>query len=74
MSAEIEPLLRQNATLVDVLERARALDLPDWYVTAGAVYQTVWNALTGRPAAAGSATTTSPTTTPPTSAGRPRTP
>ena len=36
-----------------MLERARELDLPDWYVTAGAVYQTVWNGLTGRPPAAG---------------------
>jgi hypothetical protein len=53
MTAEIEPLLRRNETLVTVLERARALDLPDWYVSAGAVYQTVWNGLTGRPPAAG---------------------
>jgi hypothetical protein len=36
-----------------VLERARALDLPGWYVAAGAVYQTVWNGLTGRPPDAG---------------------
>jgi len=53
MSAEIEALLRRNETLVAVLERARELDLADWYVTAGAVYQTVWNGLTGRPPAAG---------------------
>ena len=51
--AEIEPLLRRNETLMAVLERARDLGLPDWYVTAGAVYQTVWNGLTDRPPAAG---------------------
>ena len=53
MTAEIEALLRRNETLVGVLERARELDLPGWYVTAGAVYQTVWNGLTGRPPDAG---------------------
>ena len=33
----------------DVLERAWQLDLPDWALIAGAVYQAVWNELTGRP-------------------------
>jgi hypothetical protein len=32
----------------EVLERARKLDLPDWALIAGAVYQAVWNELTGR--------------------------
>jgi uncharacterized protein len=36
-----------------VLERAGELHLPGWYVAAGAVYQTVWNGLTGRPPEAG---------------------
>jgi hypothetical protein len=31
-----------------VLETVRGLGLPDWRVFSGAVYQTVWNALTGR--------------------------
>lgn len=39
-----------NATASAVLERARKLDLPDWALMAGAVYQAVWNRLTGRPA------------------------
>ncbi|WP_421784966.1 nucleotidyltransferase family protein [Hyphobacterium sp.] len=39
-----------NSTAADVLERARTLDLPDWALMAGAVYQAVWNRLTGRPA------------------------
>ncbi|MDX9998374.1 MAG: nucleotidyltransferase family protein, partial [Phenylobacterium sp.] len=32
-----------------VMETARALDLPDWLVFSGAVYQPVVNHLTGRP-------------------------
>ncbi len=35
---------------MQVLEAACAAQLPDWRLFAGAVYQTVWNALTGRPA------------------------
>ena len=29
------------------------MDLPDWWMVSGAIYQTVWNALTGRPEAHG---------------------
>lgn len=32
-----------------VLERASRLGVSDWALAAGAVYQNVWNALTGRP-------------------------
>ncbi|WP_420430652.1 nucleotidyltransferase family protein [Hyphobacterium sp.] len=39
-----------NATARAVLERAQTIDLPDWALMAGAVYQAVWNRLTGRPA------------------------
>ncbi len=35
---------------MQVLEAARAAQLPDWRLFAGAVHQTVWNAMTGRPA------------------------
>lgn len=38
---------------VGVLERARALGLPDHALMAGSVYKAVWNALTGRPPAYG---------------------
>jgi hypothetical protein len=31
-----------------VLERAPALGVGDWWLTAGVLFQTVWNALTGR--------------------------
>ena len=37
----------QNATVVEVLARAERLDLPDWYLAAGCLFQTVWNVLEG---------------------------
>ena len=36
-------------TLMRVLLTLRALDLPDWLIMSGAVYQRVLNALTKRP-------------------------
>ena len=36
-----------------VLERAPALGVGDWWLTAGVLFQTVWNALTGRPPGTG---------------------
>jgi hypothetical protein len=38
---------------VEVLARAAVVDLPGWYLTAGCVFQTVWNVVTGRPPATG---------------------
>ena len=45
--------VRANTLAMTVLERARAMDLPDHGLMAGAVYQAVWNALTGRDPAHG---------------------
>ncbi|RUZ94018.1 nucleotidyltransferase family protein, partial [Mesorhizobium sp. M7A.F.Ca.US.006.01.2.1] len=42
-----DPLLR------DALARARTLDLPDWLVVSGALYNSVWNHLTGKPSGYG---------------------
>lgn len=42
-------VLRTNPMLVEFLDRARGLGLPNWYLAAGAVVQTIWNAVTGRP-------------------------
>jgi hypothetical protein len=42
-----------NSLAMTVLERAAAMDLPDHGLMAGAVYQAVWNALTGRDPAFG---------------------
>lgn len=46
-------VLYRNRTLVTVLTRAAAMDLPGWYLVAGCLYQTVWDVVTGRPAEAG---------------------
>jgi hypothetical protein len=43
-------IVRAAPALMQVLETVRALDLPDWLVFSGAVYQRVLNHLTGRPA------------------------
>lgn len=40
--------VRADPKAVAVLEAARTLGLPDPWLAAGAVYQNVWNALTGR--------------------------
>jgi hypothetical protein len=45
--------LARNDVLMEVLARAAKLDLPGWYLTAGCVFQTVWNVVTGRPPAEG---------------------
>ncbi|WP_394620009.1 nucleotidyltransferase family protein [Lentzea sp. JNUCC 0626] len=45
--------LARNEVLMEVLARAKKLDLPGWYLTAGCVFQTVWNVVTGRPPAEG---------------------
>jgi len=41
-------ILRETPGLMRVLTTARDLALPDWLVFSGAVYQPVWNHLTGR--------------------------
>jgi uncharacterized protein len=45
--------LARNEVLTDVLARATEFDLPGWYLTAGCLFQTVWNVVTGRPPADG---------------------
>jgi len=40
---ELIGILLQNKTIVDILERALELNLPNWYLGAGAVAQTIWN-------------------------------
>ncbi len=42
-----------DPTVRAVLERAPALGLGEWWLTAGVLFQTVWNALSGRPAGTG---------------------
>ena len=51
--AHFQAALHQNPTLIEVLARAAAMNLPGWYVVAGCLYQTVWNVVTGQPAEVG---------------------
>ena len=37
----------------DALARARSLNLPDWLVVSGVLYNSVWNHLTGKPSGYG---------------------
>ncbi len=41
-------LVRQSPVLMQALGAARAVDAPDWLISAGAVRDTVWDALHGR--------------------------
>lgn len=51
--ARLIEILRGNETLMQVLRTVRDLGLPDWRLFSGSVYQSVWNAQTGRPAGFG---------------------
>ena len=42
-------IARASTTLARRLQQVRALDLPDWWIVSGAIYNQVWNHLTGRP-------------------------
>jgi hypothetical protein len=43
----LEEILSQQRIVATMLDRAMSLDLPDWYLGAGCITQTVWNALHG---------------------------
>jgi uncharacterized protein len=51
--AGLRALLTRNPTLVEVLAGAAVMALPDWYLVAGCLYQTVWNVVTGQPPESG---------------------
>jgi uncharacterized protein len=46
-------LVQRNPINVSILDRGPKLGVPDWWLTAGAVFQTVWNVLDGRNPGAG---------------------
>jgi hypothetical protein len=50
LERRLEAIVRAAPSLMQVLETARELDLPDWMVFSGAVYQRALNHLTGRDA------------------------
>ncbi|ARP68690.1 hypothetical protein LK07_01695 [Streptomyces pluripotens] len=47
--AHLRTVLSRNGVLTEVLARTATLRLPGWYVTAGCLFQTVWNVVTDRP-------------------------
>jgi uncharacterized protein len=49
LEQRLADIVRASPTLMHVLTVLRGLDLPQWRVFSGAVYQAVWNAQTGRP-------------------------
>lgn len=48
LEARLEAILRASPSMMQVLAAARTLDLPDWLIFSGAVYQRVLNQLTSR--------------------------
>lgn len=53
LEARLVEIVRADPNLMHVLTTVRALDLPDWRLVSGAVYQAVWNLQTGRAAGYG---------------------
>ncbi|ATY65373.1 Hypothetical protein CCM_00680 [Cordyceps militaris CM01] len=43
----LRAVLSTNKTLVTVLERVATMGLPNWYLAAGSVSQTIWNHVSG---------------------------
>lgn len=52
-ATRLEAIIRADPDLMTVLEGVRAEGLNDWLIFSGAIYQSVWNHLTGRPAGHG---------------------
>ena len=53
LEARLVDIVRADPGLMHVLKGVRDQGLPDWRIFSGAVYQSVWNALTGRSAGYG---------------------
>ncbi len=51
--ATLEARVRANPVLAGLLDRFDQVDLPDAWLAAGAIAQTVWNLAAGQPAGAG---------------------
>ena len=53
LEIRLADIVRADPGLMHVLTTVRGLELNDWRVFSGAVYQSVWNAVAGRPAGYG---------------------
>lgn len=49
LEARLADIVRADPDLMTVLTTVRTLNLPDWMIFSGAVYQSVWNHATGCP-------------------------
>jgi hypothetical protein len=49
LDAELKAILRRSEPLMQVMATLQRLDIPDWLVFSGAIYQRVLNHLGGRP-------------------------
>ncbi len=49
LEARLVEILHADPDLMHVMRTVRGLGLPDWRIFSGAVYQAVWNDVTGRP-------------------------
>ncbi|KAF3354385.1 hypothetical protein VDGD_03338 [Verticillium dahliae] len=49
----LREVLSTNPTLVAVINRAALLGLPNWYLAAGSLSQTIWNNVSGMPSDTG---------------------
>lgn len=47
-AAQFQAALERNTTLMEILRRAATMNLPGWYLAAGALTQSVWNHVTGQ--------------------------
>jgi uncharacterized protein len=47
LQQRLEEMLRKNRVVWEILTRVPRLQLPDWYLGAGCIAQTVWNELHG---------------------------
>ncbi len=47
--AALFEIVNASPTLMQVFRSAREIDLPDWWVVSGAIYNQVWNHMTARP-------------------------
>lgn len=48
LRARLAEILMDDKIIHEALRKAYDLDLPDWWITSGAIYQTVWNTLSGK--------------------------
>jgi hypothetical protein len=52
-SDRLREILWADTVTARAMDEARAFALPDWWLVSGVIYNTVWNALTGRPSGHG---------------------